>query len=100
VTGGKRVLELRPAIAWDKGRAVRWLLEIVAPAGEAFAPVYVGDDLTDEDAFAAVRDDGVGIVVRGETDDRPTLASFALAGPVEVPTLLARIVVGSMEDGR
>jgi trehalose 6-phosphate phosphatase len=47
----------------DKGTAV---LEILAeePA-DAFA-LYLGDDRTDEDAFAAIRDRGYGVLVRQE----------------------------------
>jgi trehalose-phosphatase len=91
LTGGKRVLELRPNIDWDKGRAVRRLLAIVGRVGAGFAPVYVGDDLTDEDAFRAIRHDGVGVVVRGESDDRETWAAFALAGPDRLPAFLERL---------
>jgi trehalose 6-phosphate phosphatase len=92
MTGGKQVFELRPAASWDKGRAVLRLLTVMDLDPGSVAPVYVGDDLTDEDAFRDVEDQGVGIVVRGEADDRPTWASFSLAGPEDVPTLLARFL--------
>jgi trehalose 6-phosphate phosphatase len=47
-----QVLEIRPAIAWDKGKAVDFLLSSLglADSSEVF-PVYIGDDRTDEDAF-------------------------------------------------
>jgi len=90
-TGGKRVLELRPSVDWDKGRAVLRLLEVMALDREPVVAVYVGDDLTDEDAFRAIHDRGIGVVVRGEGDDRATAASFSLAGPDEVASLLVRI---------
>jgi trehalose-phosphatase len=76
-TGGKKVFELRPNVDWDKGRALQWLLEKLRLGDDAF-PIYVGDDETDEDAFRAVRERGLGIVVRGEGDDRPTVAGYAL----------------------
>jgi trehalose-phosphatase len=80
---GKAVLELRPDVEWDKGHAVRWLLERVAPAGVG---VYIGDDLTDETAFAALRGQGIGIAV-GVTA-RVTLAELALRDPEEVGSFL------------
>jgi trehalose-phosphatase len=76
-TGGKKVFEIRPAVAWDKGTALLWLLDVLG-LGPDVLPVYVGDDETDEDAFRAVGERGLGVVVRGEGDDRPTLARYAL----------------------
>jgi trehalose 6-phosphate phosphatase len=76
-TGGKKVFEIRPAVGWDKGKALLWLLEVLG-LGPDVLPVYIGDDETDEDAFRAVRERGLGVVVRGEGDDRPTRARYAL----------------------
>jgi trehalose 6-phosphate phosphatase len=59
LAGFNRGLELR-ARGWDKGRALRELLTREPPGT---FPVYIGDDLTDEDAFRAVRSSGVGIKV-------------------------------------
>lgn len=89
-TGGKRVLELRPALPWDKGRAVRWLLEALGLDREGVVPLYLGDDETDEDALAALAGRGVGIVV-GEPDF-PTAADARLADPDEVQAFLERLV--------
>jgi len=60
---GKKVFELRPRFDWDKGKAVRWLMEALGQTGADVLPFYLGDDLTDEDAFAALADDGVTIFV-------------------------------------
>lgn len=91
VTRGRRVTELRPDLAWDKGRALAWLLERVV-ADEATLPVYAGDDLTDEDALEVVRAVGLGIVVRsGEHGDRPTAAHVAVDDPEELCRLLERL---------
>jgi trehalose 6-phosphate phosphatase len=77
VTGGKRIHELRPDIDWDKGRAIETLL--VELDAEDRVPIYLGDDLTDEDGFRAVKElGGVAVVVRGEDDDRSTTADAAL----------------------
>jgi len=87
-TGGKRVFELRPDIDWDKGSALTWLLAELGLGGTDALPVNVGDDRTDEDAFRVVRGRGLGFVVRGEDDDRPTLARMALRDTAEVGRLL------------
>jgi alpha,alpha-trehalase len=88
VTGGKMIFELRPAIEWDKGRALLWLLEVLGADGEDALPMYLGDDVTDEDAFEALEGRGVGLVVRGEDDARPTGAALAFADPDEVRAFL------------
>ena len=49
---GKLVLEVRPHLEWHKGSAVNYLLREVLPPGAL--PVYLGDDVTDEDAFRAI----------------------------------------------
>jgi trehalose-phosphatase len=65
--------------------------ELLGLEGRDVVPVYVGDDETDEDAFREVRADGIGVIVRGEGDDRPTLARFSLADPGEVQAFLERL---------
>ena len=54
----------------------------------SMTPIFIGDDITDEDAFDAVRDpdvQGVPIVVRHSDDgDRATAALFALDSPAQV----------------
>lgn len=57
LTGGKMLLEVRPLL-WDKGKAVLWIWKRFAPK---CLPVYVGDDVTDEDAFLALRPYGITI---------------------------------------
>jgi len=86
---GKKVFEIRPDLDWDKGRAVLWLLEALELDGEANLPIYVGDDVTDEDAFRALEGRGVGILV---TDaPRPTAARYQLQDPDEVRAFLGRM---------
>ena len=91
--GGKKVFELRPAKDWDKGRAVLWLLDRVAPR-EARA-VFLGDDVTDEDAFLRLRECGIGIVV-GE-EERPTFAGYRLRDTREVRAFLTALLEGCRE---
>ena len=86
-------LELRP---FDGGLELRApgrskadvLREVLAtmPAGTAMA--FLGDDLTDEDGFAAIGEEGLGILVRREF--RPTCAKAWLRPPEELLEFLAR----------
>ncbi len=90
-TGGKKVFELRPRLDWDKGKAVLWLLEALHLDTAAVLPFYLGDDLTDEDAFAALAGRGVGIFV-GQPPGGTSRASYGLADPSEVRTFLERMI--------
>lgn len=88
MTGGKRIHELRPNLEWDKGRAIVALLDAMELHGRT--PLYIGDDVTDEDGFRSVRaHGGHGLVVRGEDDDRPTLAEACLESAEDVRAFLA-----------
>ena len=90
VTNGRMLVELRPDIDWDKGTTLAWIRDRIDAAG-SLLPIYIGDDLTDEDAFDAVRFDGIGIVVRHDEDgDRKTAARFTLQSPDQVREFLQR----------
>ncbi|MCV7267145.1 trehalose-phosphatase [Mycolicibacterium doricum] len=90
VTSGRMLVELRPDVDWDKGTALLWIRDRIDSAGSPL-PIYIGDDLTDEDAFDAVRFDGIGIVVRHDEDgDRKTAARFSLQSPDQVREFLQR----------
>lgn len=87
---GKKVYELRPALPWDKGAAVLWLLAELGLDEAGTLPVYIGDDITDEDAFRALAGRGLCIGVRhGET--RRTAADFALEDTDEVRHFLEQL---------
>jgi trehalose-phosphatase len=87
---GKKVYELQPNIDWDKGRALMWLLESLRFDQQEMFPIYIGDDLTDEEAFRAVHHRGAGIVVSEQP--RPTAASYLLKDPKEVERFLRKLV--------
>jgi alpha,alpha-trehalase len=89
LSSGSKVLEVRPRMEWDKGRAVLWLLRSLGLDRAAVVPIYIGDDLTDEDAFAALSGRGVGIVVG--RDPRLTHAEYALGEPREVVRFLGAL---------
>ena len=79
---GKKVLELQPDIAWNKGRAVLWLLGALDLDTEHVIPIYIGDDVTDEDAFSALRSRGIGILVAEQ--GQQTAARYRLRDVDEV----------------
>ena len=87
VTEGKEILELRPDVDWDKGRAVEWLRGSLVPDGEEWVAAYVGDDVTDEAAFRALPDGGVGVKV----GDGETAADYRVDGVDEVTAFLERV---------
>lgn len=88
-TGGKCIFELRPDVAWDKGRALWSLFEQAGLARDDDLAVFIGDDVTDEDAFVALGDDGIGLVVADEA--RPTDADYRLSTPDDVRAFLAEL---------
>ena len=94
---GRKVLEVRPPVSIDKGRGVRRLL---AGSGLA-AGLYVGDDLTDLDAFAALRalvEDaqlGMAVCVGVRSEETPAAleaaADLLVDGPPGVRALLTTL---------
>ena len=80
-----RDVEVAPLSIGDKGAAVRKFLD--EPAMRGALPIYFGDDLSDEPAFAAARK-GISILVGNR---RTTRAQFSLRGPAEVTAALSRM---------
>jgi trehalose 6-phosphate phosphatase len=90
VTHGKKIVEVRPAVDWDKGEALRFLRDTVA-SGEPAAPtVFIGDDRTDEDAFRQVGPRGHGIIVADPVPAQTDAHAF-LRSPAEVVEFLRRL---------
>ena len=92
MTPGKMVYEIQPKLDWDKGKAVLRLLETLGLDRDDVVPLYVGDDITDEDAFVALARRGIGIFV-GRADDpevaeRTTAADYVLHSTEEVRQFL------------
>ncbi|XP_073158361.1 probable trehalose-phosphate phosphatase J [Henckelia pumila] len=93
LTQGRKVLEIRPTIKWDKGKALEFLLESLgyANCSDVF-PVYIGDDRTDEDAFKVLRQRGQGFGILVSKAPKDTNASYSLQEPSEVMAFLRRLV--------
>ena len=99
--GGRKVLELRPRIALDKGVAVTELLD---SRPEIDSAIFIGDDATDLDAFGAldrlasegrISSSHKIAVVSEEPSDLglSKSADICLTGPGEVTEMIARIGV-------
>ncbi|MGB3633157.1 MAG: trehalose-phosphatase, partial [Rubrobacteraceae bacterium] len=86
------VYEIQPKLDWDKGKAVLYLLETLELDRDDVVPMYLGDDHTDEHAFEALEDRGIGIFVGladdPESDGRSTAADYVLHTVEEVETFL------------
>ncbi|RWR93006.1 putative trehalose-phosphate phosphatase J [Cinnamomum micranthum f. kanehirae] len=93
LTQGRKVLEIRPTIKWDKGKALEFLLDSLGFANcSDVLPVYIGDDRTDEDAFKVLRDRGQGFGILVSKTPKETNASYSLSEPSEVKDFLDRLV--------
>ena len=88
---GRKVLEVRPPVAADKGTAVRRLLG----EGGLSRALYAGDDTTDLDAFAALGELELGVRVAIASDEAPAelleQADVTVGSPAQLVELLRRI---------
>ncbi|KAK1678686.1 hypothetical protein QYE76_039534 [Lolium multiflorum] len=100
LTKGRKVLEIRPSIKWDKGNALEFLLESLGYAGRGDVfPIYIGDDRTDEDAFKVLRNMGQGIGILVTKFAKETTASYSLREPAEVKDFLRKLVMSTGTKG-
>ena len=83
VARGKKVFEIRPSVDWDKGEIVKMILK---KNGKFTLPIYIGDDITDEDAFRALGKRGASVLVSRRR--RKTAARYSLGSTGEVLALL------------
>jgi trehalose 6-phosphate phosphatase len=90
VTPGKKVYEVRPAVPWDKGKAIRLLMKRYGKGGRhsGLLPIYLGDDFTDEDGFRVIEKYGNGITVRVGENSGDSTAKYYLCSPQEVQQFL------------
>jgi trehalose 6-phosphate phosphatase len=88
VTEGKKVLEVRPLVEWDKGKAIEWLMEIYRTPGSL--PIFAGDDITDEDGFEVLHKVGGISVLVGE--DKASSAHYCLDSPEQLHRLLEKLL--------
>lgn len=87
---GKKVYEVRPPVSWNKGRIALWFLSRLRKGKSPVLPIYIGDDLTDEDAFRALKGKGITVFV-GSPGARRTAAVYYLRSPAEVLKTLKKL---------
>lgn len=98
---GKMVWEVRPRVAWDKGEALSYLRDALIPdlakkgfGSEEVFTVYVGDDVTDEDAFMEINEklgDHLGVGVLVSHAPKVSAAKFSLRNTSEVLQFLTTL---------
>ncbi|XP_051130025.1 probable trehalose-phosphate phosphatase F [Andrographis paniculata] len=93
LTHGRKVLEIRPVINWDKGRSVEFFLESLGYTNDSdVLPIYIGDDRTDEDAFKVLRKANRGYGILVSSVPKESYASLSLRDTSEVQRFLESIV--------
>lgn len=92
LTSGRKVLEVRPRLEWDKGKAVGHLLTNLELDKEDVVPIYLGDDNTDEDAFKFLKQRGNGIGILVSSKVKTTDANYSLLDPMDVLHFLWRLI--------
>jgi trehalose-phosphatase len=100
VTSGKKVYEVRPAVDWDKGKAIRMLMKRYGKGGRpsGLLPIYLGDDLTDEDGFRIIEKYGNGITVHVGGVDTRSAARYYLDSSDEVAVFMDRLLDISQKE--
>jgi alpha,alpha-trehalase len=86
MASGKMVWEIRPKVDFHKGKAVAEILKTSPSSG--LLPIYLGDDETDEDAFRALKGQGISVLIG--PGRHPSEADFFLRNPDEVHEFLFR----------
>ena len=83
---GKKMFEFKPNLNWHKGKICRMLLgQIKKAAKKPLLPFYLGDDTTDEDAFAFLKN---GITVKIGPPDKKSFARYYLPRQKQIDEFL------------
>ncbi|KAL5064349.1 hypothetical protein RYX36_026086 [Vicia faba] len=98
-THGRKVLEIRPVIDWNKGKAVEFLLESLGLTDRNdVLPIYIGDDKTDEDAFKVLRESNLGYGILVSSVGKESNAFYSLRDTNEVMKFLQLLVNWKTEE--
>lgn len=93
---GKKVYELQPDLEWNKGKALEWLMQKLHIQKVGSKVFYIGDDITDENAFSTIKTYGIGILVGAEA--RNTGAQYKLRDTDQTLHFL-EILSSSLQNG-
>jgi alpha,alpha-trehalase len=87
---GKKILEIKPDVDWHKGKAVLWILKNLGLQDKnKNIPIYIGDDITDEDAYKTIKGFGIGIQVGPYV--QTTAAKYKLKNVYQVRIFLQKL---------
>lgn len=94
VSEGKMVFELKPAVAWDKGKAVQMIMRHFSDLDKQLSllPVYAGDDTTDEDAFRTINRDSDSVTIFVGSNNADTEARYYAKSSREIVRFLKMII--------
>ncbi len=85
---GKKVVEIKAPVDWDKGKAIELITKKKVRNGK---PVFFGDDTTDEYGFRKVNSlGGISVFVGGSR--RQTAARYRIASPADLTAELAKFL--------
>jgi len=88
---GKKVVEIKPDLEWHKGKAVNWIMKTLdLDDEEKYLPLFIGDDITDEDAFRTLSKKGLTILVG--THGQNTAAQYSLKNVFQVKEFFETIL--------
>ncbi|OGL46693.1 MAG: trehalose-phosphatase, partial [Candidatus Schekmanbacteria bacterium RBG_16_38_10] len=91
VSYGKKVIDIKPPVQWNKGRVIAWLLarQTFILGNHPIMPIYLGDDVTDEDAFGMLKNKGLTIYIGKPKNSQ---AKYYLKDTQEVFEFLKKIL--------
>ncbi|WP_157843764.1 trehalose-phosphatase [Candidatus Coxiella mudrowiae] len=81
---------MRPAVDWHKGKALLHIMELLIHHYVGIYPIFIGDNVTDEDTFSVVKNCGLGILVSQE--QRRTKGAMILKDKNEVKKNLQSLI--------
>jgi trehalose 6-phosphate phosphatase len=91
LTEGKKVVEIRPAVDWDKGRAFEFLRSSLEALHGRAPALFIGDDRTDEDVFRVLGQTDCSVIV-GDPPQHASSAQAMLPSTDVVAEFLRRLI--------
>jgi trehalose 6-phosphate phosphatase len=94
IAPGKKVWDVRPAVNWDKGKVIKSLMKRYGQGGRrsGLLPIYLGDDVTDEDGFKVINNYRNGLSVFVGEPNGLSSACYYLRSPLEVSIFLGNLI--------